>query len=213
MQPLASRPPLVDQVHRRLVPLRQEELAERLGVSRQPVSHALALLKQEGLLMEHGRRGLQVVPLDPGRLQATYQVRAALDRLAAQLAAGNPRRRSADAGRQAEAALLDGRRAVGQADAAAMIDADVAFHQAITDLAGNPVLQEIAARQWLHVRRAMGAVLSDPASRARVWDEHAAILAAVLEGRADEAGALAEAHALRAAAETAARLGQQRQVA
>jgi len=224
VQPLPLRPALVDQVHQRLAdaiaagelapgtPLKQEELAERLGVSRQPVSHALALLKQEGLLVEYGRRGLQVVPLEPGRLKAIYQVRAALDRLAAGLAADRApfaANHLADAGRALEA----GRRAVAAVDATALVAADVAFHQAVIALAGNPVLEETAARQWPHVRRAMAAVLSDAGSRSRVWDEHAAILDAIAAGRADDARERAEAHALRAAAETVDRLEQDTQVA
>ena len=60
-----QRADLVEQVYQRikdailqgalepLAPLRQEELAEMLGVSRQPVSHALMLLEHDGLLVDH----------------------------------------------------------------------------------------------------------------------------------------------------------------
>jgi DNA-binding GntR family transcriptional regulator len=44
-------------------PLRQELLAERFNVSRQPVQQALLLLKNQGILREFGRRGLEVIPL------------------------------------------------------------------------------------------------------------------------------------------------------
>jgi DNA-binding GntR family transcriptional regulator len=44
--------------------LTQDEIAARLAVSRQPVMSALALLKQQGFLIEHGRRGLAVAPID-----------------------------------------------------------------------------------------------------------------------------------------------------
>jgi len=50
-----------------------------LGVSRQPVSHALQILKRRGLLIEHGRRGLMVAPVDAGRIRDLYQVREALE--------------------------------------------------------------------------------------------------------------------------------------
>ena len=40
--------------------LTQEQVAARLNVSRQPVSHALQLLKRQGLAVERGRRGLSV---------------------------------------------------------------------------------------------------------------------------------------------------------
>ena len=99
IQPVAGQPALIDQVHDRLVAaiadgtlapgerLTQETVAERLGVSRQPVSHALQLLRRRGLAVESGKRGLVVAPLDPVRLRSLYQVRAALDGLAAGLAA------------------------------------------------------------------------------------------------------------------------------
>src|ERR1700755_1690544 len=67
--------------------IRQAELADTLGVSRQPVSHALHLLKRQGLVEESGRKGLRVVPLDPLRVMQLYQVREAVDGLAARLAA------------------------------------------------------------------------------------------------------------------------------
>lgn len=221
MHPLEPRTVLVEQVYERLLDaiaegslapgaaLAQESLAERLGVSRQPVSHALALLKQQGLVVGRGRRGLQVAPLDPERLRALYQVRAALDGLAARLAAER-----IAAGELApaalatvEAALAQGRAALVGGERGALIAADVAFHRALNELSGNPLLGETAARQWPHIRRAMGAVLAEGGRlRQRVWDEHAAILAAVRAGEADRAEALARAHVERAGSETRQRL-------
>ena len=68
-------------------PLRQEELAERLGVSRQPISHALVLLEREGLISDYGRKGKMVAPIVPEQLRDLYQVRGAIDGLAAYLCA------------------------------------------------------------------------------------------------------------------------------
>ena len=99
MQPIGLSPVLIDQVYDRLVEaiadgtlapgqrIRQEELAELLGVSRQPVSHALQLLKRQRLVVEQGKRFLAIAALDPARVQALYQVRAVLDALAARQAA------------------------------------------------------------------------------------------------------------------------------
>ena len=99
MPPLAPKADLTMQTHAAIraailsgdlapcTPLAQEELAERLGVSRQPISHALVLLKHEGLVVDRGRKGQMVAPIDAGRLLGLYQVRGALDQLAARLAA------------------------------------------------------------------------------------------------------------------------------
>jgi DNA-binding FadR family transcriptional regulator len=71
MLQLDIQPALIDQVHDRLLGaiadgtlvsgqrLTQESVAAMLGVSRQPVSHALQVLKRRGFLTEHGKRGLQ----------------------------------------------------------------------------------------------------------------------------------------------------------
>jgi DNA-binding GntR family transcriptional regulator len=99
MIPLEPLPNLIDQVYGRILEaiidrtlppgqrIRQNELAEKLGVSRQPVSHALHLLYRQGMVTESGRRGFEVTPLDPIRIHQLYEVRGAIDALAARLAA------------------------------------------------------------------------------------------------------------------------------
>ena len=99
MTPVDLTPNLIHQVYCRILDaivdrtlppghrIRQAELAERLGVSRQPVSHALHLLHQQGLVAESGRKGFQVTRLDPTRIRQLYEVRGAVDGLAARLAA------------------------------------------------------------------------------------------------------------------------------
>lgn len=188
--------------------LAQEDIARRLGVSRQPVSHALSVLKQQGVLVELGRKGLTVAPMDPPRLRSLYAVRASLDGLAARAAA--TRVAAGDAAPQA----LDELRALVERQSAgpgtrpltALMDADVDFHLALYRLSGNPWLEEITQPHWVHFRRCMHAVLEDRAQRGEVWPEHAEILAAVLAGDAARAEDLAEQHARRAGDTTASRL-------
>jgi DNA-binding GntR family transcriptional regulator len=220
MKPIGSSPVLIDQVYDRLVEaiadgtlapgqrVRQEALAELLGVSRQPVSHALQLLKRQRLVEEQGKRGLVIAGIDADRVLALYQVRAALDGLAAHQAALQVARGTAP-GRDrlvAERALADGQ-ALGKADpVGAFIQADVAFHQALYRLAGNLAIEETVAPQWPHFKRSMGVSLSDADRQSPVWSEHAGILACVLAGDADGAETAARDHALRAGAATAHRL-------
>jgi DNA-binding GntR family transcriptional regulator len=171
--------------------LKQEDLALRLNVSRQPVLQALRLLKNEGLLEDAPGRGLQVVVLDTARLVHTYQVRGALDALAARLAA---ERRSA-----LPAALLKaGRAARKSGDVQALIDADIQFHRALYAASGNPCIERSAQAHWAHIRCAMGAVLQHHRLRHPVWDEHQAIADAVARGDGVQAEAAAAAHAKQA---------------
>jgi DNA-binding GntR family transcriptional regulator len=201
---LAATPDLVERAHRALLDgivdgtlapcmrLTQEDLARRLAVSRQPVMQALRLLKADGLVVDAPGRGLQVAPLDAQGVAAVYQVRAALDVLAARLAAQHHAR--------LDPALIErGRRAARGRDVRALIEADVAFHRAIYAASRNPLIEPSAYVHWHHIQRAMGAVLQRSALRATVWDEHAAIAEAIRAGDADAAAELISGHDQRAA--------------
>lgn len=217
MNPLDPTPNLIEQVYARILEgiadhtlppghrIRQSELAERLGVSRQPVSHALHLLHRQGLVAESGRKGFQVTPVDPARVRQLYEVRSAIDALAARLAA---QRASAD---------VEGRKAVEQALAAGqasdentplrdLIALDVAFHSAIYRLSGNPAIWETIAPQWPHMRRSMAMVLAELDYRTSAWNEHAIIAEHILKGDAEAAESAAGIHAMTAGRTTEERL-------
>jgi DNA-binding GntR family transcriptional regulator len=222
MQPLDTQPALIDRAYERLVEaiadgtlapgqrIRQEELGRALGVSRQPISHALQLLKQQKLVEENGRRGLIVSEIDPARVREIYQVRSALDALAARLAAERIAGRAGDKQQQraAQRALASGLELQPDAPVLAFIQADVAFHTALYRLSGNRAIEDTVTAQWPHLKRSMGAVLDDAEQRPLVWAEHREILRLVLAGDAAGAERAARRHADRAGAETARRLSQ-----
>lgn len=192
-------PDLTEQVYERLLEaicvgellpearLTQQELAASLNVSRQPVLQALRMLRKDGFVIDSGRRGLMVAPLDARVIEQTYQVRAVLDGLAAREAALRKARFAGDL-------ISQGRSATGTDRIAAMIEADLQFHQALYDASGNPLISEAASQHWQHIRRAMGAVLMHSERRDTVWDEHAGIVAAIHTGDAVLAERLARAH-------------------
>jgi DNA-binding GntR family transcriptional regulator len=217
MIPLDPLPNLIDQVYARILEaiidrtlppghrIRQNELADKLGVSRQPVSHALHLLHRQGLVAESGRRGFEVTTLDPLSIRQLYEVRGAIDALAARLAAG---RSKTDTGGRAdlEGALRAGR-AIGQdASLAQLIALDVDFHSAIYQLSGNPAIEEMIAPQWPHMRRSMATVLAELDYRTSAWAEHETIAAHILAGNAKAAEDSALAHAMSAGRMTEERL-------
>lgn len=217
MIPLDPTPNLIDQVYARILDgiidrtlppghrIRQNELAEKLGVSRQPVSHALHLLHRQGLVAESGRKGFEVTRLDPLRIRQLYEVRGAIDALAARLAAG--RVRIDTAGRaQLEAALQAGLSMNRKAPLARLIALDVDFHRAIYSLSGNPAIEEMIAPQWPHMRRSMATVLAELDYRESAWAEHETIAAHILSGNPKAAEGTALAHALGAGRMTEERL-------
>jgi DNA-binding GntR family transcriptional regulator len=208
---LQAAPDLVDQVYRALLDaisdgslapgtrITQEDLAERFAVSRQPVLQALRLLKKDGLVHDAPGRGLLIAPLDAEWIGRVYQVRGALDALAARLAAG---RRA-----QLDPKLIEqGRRAARGKNVKAMIEADIAFHNAIYAASGNPLIGASAQLHWVHLRRVMGAVLQLQHQRTTIWDEHAAIAAAIVSGDAKLAARLIEQHGRQASENLQARL-------
>ena len=67
-------------------PLREEQLAAMLDVSRGPVREALVQLEREGLVLMRRHRGATVARLSRGDLEEVYSLRLALERLATQRA-------------------------------------------------------------------------------------------------------------------------------
>ena len=196
---IESAPDLVERVYASLldaisdgsmapgVRVMQEDIAEQLAVSRQPVLQALRLLKKDGFVLDAPGRGVLVAPLDVNWLVHIYQVRSALDGLAARLAA---RTRC-----QIDAQLISrGRTAARGTNIKTMMAADAAFHAAIYAASGNPLIAQSAQLHWQHIRRAMGAVLQVSTMRESVWDEHAAIAQAIGEGNENLAETLIREH-------------------
>jgi DNA-binding GntR family transcriptional regulator len=217
MIPLDPTPNLIDQVYARILDgivdrtlppghrIRQNELAEQLGVSRQPVSHALHLLHRQGLVAESGRKGFEVTRLDPVRIRQLYEVRGAIDALAARLAAGRVKTDTA-ARADLETALRAGRGVDGNTPLAMLIALDVDFHRAIYRLSGNPAIEEMIGPQWPRMRRSMATVLAELDYRQSAWSEHETIAAHILSGNASAAEGAALAHALGAGRMTEERL-------
>ena len=169
----------------------QEEIAEQLHVSRSPVLQALRLLKKDGLIKDAPGRGVQVAPLDPEWVGKLYEIRGALDALAARLAA--------QARATIDPALIEQGRLISQSgDLKRILDADIAFHYAIYTASGNALIAENASRYWVHLRRVMGAVHRGSNQRSAIWDEHQAIAEAIGQGNADQAVFLTAQHITRA---------------
>ena len=216
MLPVESNPILIDKVYQRLLEaigdctlapgerIRQGELAERLGVSRQPVSHALHLLKRQGLVIESGRKGLEVAPIEPTRIRQLYEVRAALDGAAARLAA--ERAATDRSGRLALERAVKAGPISASTPLPKLLQLDMNFHVAIYRLSGNAAVEETIAPLWPHLRRAMATALAAADYPSRFWAEHTEIADFILQGDAAAAEHAASAHALGAGRTTAERM-------
>lgn len=170
-------------------PLNQEQLAATLGVSTTPLREALRRLEAEGLVEVTAHRQLVVTTAEIADLPNLFLVKEELDCLAARLAA----RRATE----------DDRRLLQDALSPEPPDGDVRWagwaankelHLAIVRATHNPVLIEELERLLDRYDRYLPffdkVVFFDPVARS----EHAEIVAAILDGRGDDAAALMRAH-------------------
>ncbi len=208
MRTLSSQPTRVEQVYDEILAaitdgqlqpnerLIQDELATKLGVSRQPVQQALLLLRNDGLVREAPGRGLIVAALDADAARDLYEIRAALEGLAARLAAERGAARAKIAG---PSVLEVGRAAIVSSSVSRMVAADLKFHHLLYELSGNALVRETTEPHWRHMRRIMGQVLMLGDTPRQIWDEHEAILDAVIAGDAPNAERLSQRHIMDAA--------------
>ncbi|MEJ6023809.1 GntR family transcriptional regulator [Ramlibacter sp. PS4R-6] len=174
----------------------QEQIAQGLGVSRQPVQQALLVLRNLGVLREAPGRGLQVAPLDLDHIRNMYDMRAVIEGLAFRKAAERNARRAAEEG---ASYIDDGRAAVAASDMARMIEADMAFHSFIYELSGNPLVAPTMESHWTNTQRVMGEVLMRDERPRDIWDQHEELLQAVVAGDGKKAERLARQHIEQAA--------------
>ena len=170
--------------------VREEALQRQLGIGRTPIREALQRLARDQFVTVMPRRGMFVSRIDVSELSMLYETRAMLEPYAARLAcAAGP---SDALGRRWRACshVPSGR----GGDAGELIEIDRECHEIIWAAAGNRFLTDTLDMLYAQSDRALAHV---PRRRRR----HAArrrrappILDALVDGDADRAAALVEAH-------------------
>lgn len=121
-------------------PLREQQLTDKLGISRAPLREALRVLEQRGIVEQLPRRGVRVVSLSPRDVGEIYSLRDGLERFAVELAF--PCADAAAAGLDPmRVAMSDMRRAATAGDHAGVVLANRHFHVALVGLSGNARLR------------------------------------------------------------------------
>jgi DNA-binding GntR family transcriptional regulator len=167
----------------------EEQLASRLGVSRNPVREALQTLASEGFVEILPRRGAVVAQITPEQAEDLFDVRLALESLAARLAA----RRADDAtvGRLRDV-LRRAREATEASELDVLAACNTEFHQLVVEAAGNDYLRLLVAPM---ARRVQWVFRMSAAERApHSWTEHEELLHAIADGDEEYAEAVARAH-------------------
>lgn len=173
----------------------ERELATALGVSRVPVREALQTLAAEGLVTPRPRSWAVVRTFTDRDLLDLVEVRSAIEVLTVRLAAERRTLAQLDElatalGRETHAA------AVGDATEARRAAAD--FHEVVSTMAGNSVLDEISGLTSSRIRWMLGQH-DDLAAMAA---EHTALLDVIRDGDVARAETLAREH-LRTSLDTA----------
>ncbi|MFJ9554734.1 GntR family transcriptional regulator [Nocardiopsis sp. NPDC101807] len=167
----------------------ETELAQTLGVSRQPVREAMQRLSNEGWVDLRPGYGAFVHTPTESEADQLLAVRALLETESARLAAANA---SPDQVAHLRDLVAAGRAATELADTDAVVQANADFHRTVTEASGNRVLAELAAQVDRRVRWYYA-----PVARIRgaaSWDEHASLVDVIEAGDADQALRLMSEH-------------------
>ena len=172
--------------------IREEAVAEQLGVSRTPVRAAIKRLAYEGFLETAVNRGALVVRPTLAEIRQSFQVRLILEKACAQQAAQNITPTALD--RIKELVKTEGRLFKERdLDRYYAINNDI--HLSVARAAGNDVLlhyvRELVSKTTIYL------VLFDPFYDRKInpsMSEHSRIVAALEDGSPKAAAAAMEAH-------------------
>jgi len=182
--------------HRLEIRLDERQLSQDLGMSRTPIREALSVLEQEGFVRQVPRRGILVVRKSKREVVEMITVWAAIESLAARLAA--PR---ITAEQLAELhALVD----VFQEDPSEQISeysrANMEFHRAIIRMGGVELMCSVTDNLFVHMRAVRAVTMTQDNRAQRSIVDHRAIIAALEQRDADLAERLVREHTMGLAA-------------
>lgn len=171
------------------MPLPEQELARRLGMSRNPVREALRTLQRDGWVVSRGRLGVRVRDADPAEGADVLEVRALLDVAVSGRAA---RRRHAEELPAIERLLTRGETATAKGAVEELVELNHEFHHLVAGMARSPVLAELLDHLDVRVRWFFAQVAH--ARSTSSWHEHSELARAIMDGDASAAVAVARRH-------------------
>ncbi len=175
--------------------VRQEDVAERLGVSIAPVREALRVLEQEGQVTYLPRRGYFATELRFEDLQEIYDLRRGLEGRAARRALPGLDEHALE---RILLAAKDCFNAAEAGDVAAELEANRRFHFAILESPEQPHTMRVIRLLWDSTEAYRAMYYNSPAERRESIAAHDRILAAVRDRDADRLVAELDEHRARA---------------
>ncbi len=172
-------------------PLRQDAVADELGVSRIPVREALRQLEAEGLVSFHPHRGAVVSSLSLDEIEEVFSLRAVVE--SSLLRTAVPRLQADDLAR-AEEVLTRYDQALAAHDVVTYGELNWQFHSTLYAPAERPITMGIVQRLHQQADRYLRMQLALTHSENRASQEHGAILEAARRHEVDEAATLLKRH-------------------
>lgn len=164
--------------------LDESKLAQHFGVSRTPVREALRELAAADLIVLRPRQGAVVAAFTVTQLLHMFEVMAELESFCARLAA---RRMTAEERRHLAAVHEDCRLLAERSEAYAYYDANRRFHEVIYAGSHNSYLEETTRGMRNRLNPYRRFQLNQPGRTMKSWNEHRAVVEAILAGDAEAA--------------------------
>ena len=176
--------------------LDERRLGEDLGVSRTPIREALSVLEQEGFVRSIPRRGIIVIRKTKREIVEMITVWAAIESMAARIAATTAR--------QPEIAALTELMDAFEEDPTGHLteysDANMEFHKAIIRLGGIDLMSTLTDSLFIHMRAVRAVTMTQDNRAQRSVADHRAIIVALKAGDPDQAERLVRDHTMGLAA-------------
>ena len=171
--------------------LKENDLADELLVSRTPVREAIRKLEQEGYVVTVPRRGAYVASVSIRDINEIFEIRAALEVLACELAA---ERITEEEQERLERLLVAIGRAIEEHDMERIVQTDIEFHELLYQAARNERLLTIIGNLREQLTRFRTISMSYPGRLKATLEEHRSLVDAIGSGDARRARKMAAKH-------------------
>ncbi len=171
--------------------LMEIQLAEELGVSRTPVREAFRKLELEGFVVMVPRKGAYVAGISLKDIAAVFEVRAALEGLAAGLAAERITEGELE---ELERLLVQMAELIEKGEFSEFVKLDTQFHDVLYKSSRNQRLIQILSTLRDEIQRFRAVSLSYPGRMREALEEHRKIVEAIAARDEDLAKKLAAEH-------------------
>ena len=171
--------------------LMESQLAQDLGVSRTPVREAIRKLELEGFVVMIPRKGAYVADISLKDIADVFEIRSALEGLAAELAA---ERATDEEIEQLERQLVEYAECIERQDVARLVEIDTKFHETLYTASRNERLSQMLSLLREQIQRFRTRTLALPDRMRLALEEHRAVVEAVASRDPEAARRLAQEH-------------------